>query len=131
MGEKLAQYFMSVKFGKLDAELDFLPTDIIGDKKPAAKDAKPVKPTRKEQTGKRAGKTRAEKLAKPLEENEMDRAEEAEFTQDQAKPVTVCHSDLEQAGEEGLSLRLGTDEVKASPEKDSGGPGSCNSSLKL
>jgi len=112
-GEKLAQYFMSVQFGKLDAELDILPTD-SDHEEPAPKEAESVKPTRKGRTAKRARKARAEKAAKPLEENEINGDEEAESTQDQAKPVTVCHSDLEQPEDEelgvGVGLRLGTDE---------------------
>jgi hypothetical protein len=115
-GEKIARYILAMEGDRLhskDAKLNFLPTDKFGEPEPKPGEAKSGKPTRKERMGKQARKAKRNNVAKPLEENEMG-AKEAESTQDDAKPVKVCNSDLEQPKEEGLGaglgLGLGTDE---------------------
>jgi hypothetical protein len=120
MGTKIAEYIMAVQRGKLDAQLDLLPTDKYENEEPAVKEAESVKPTPKCRTAQRARKTEPDNAAKPLQENEIAGAKEGEFSQDQSKSVKVNQTDLAPADDEGLGVRLGlgTDEAKASLEEN-------------
>jgi hypothetical protein len=112
-GEKLAKYFMSVQFGDLDADLDILPTDTFGDGDAPTKSRKnqPARrsrsgeggsnPARKERTAKRARKTSAKRADKPLEENVIDEADEAEYSQAESGSVKVNQTSSGQPSEDG------------------------------
>ncbi len=89
LGLKMAKMIMAIQRGNLDADVEFFPNDTIGEKEPAATEAAAVKPAREERTVQQAGKTSAEKAAKPLNENEIAGAQEAQSSQDQSKPVKV------------------------------------------
>ena len=97
-GQAMAEYIVKVQSGLVDAKLEFPGKE---------KTEKPVQPTTQRQTAKRAGKTRAEKADKPLEENEMEEEMEEETSQAQSSPVKPGKTDLEQPEEGGLGVRLG------------------------
>ena len=93
-GRKIAQYILAVQRGNLDADFDLLPTDKCEIEEAAEKEAKPVKPTRKPRTAQPARKTKPNNVAKPLEQNEMDRGKEEESSQGESKSVKVGQTGL-------------------------------------
>ncbi len=92
-GRKIAQYILAVRRGNLDADFDLLPTDKYEMEEAAEKRAKRVKPTQKRRTVQRPMKTQPDKVAKPLEENEIDDARDEESSQDESNPVKVNQTD--------------------------------------
>jgi hypothetical protein len=109
LGRKIAKYIIEVENDIPGAKLE------LPDNK---KIEKPAKPTRKQQTAKRANKTTAKTIDKQLEENEM----ENESPQDQSNPVKPGQTGLEQP-QEGepavaeamagkLGVGLGTEEMR-------------------
>ncbi len=119
-GRKIAEYILAVQRGKLDADLDLLPTDKYEIEEAAEKEAEPVKPARKEQPVKQARKTKVKKVANPLNTNDMDKKEESRISPVQSNPVKLNQTDLAQPHDGGLGAELGTDESKKSPEDGSG-----------
>ena len=105
-GQKIAEYILAVKRGNVEADLDILPTDTYGNGKTFEKEAEPVKSMPKKRTRAQTRKAARNNVSKPLEEGKIA-AHEAEPAQDDAKPVKVCNSDLEQLSQEGLGVRFG------------------------
>jgi hypothetical protein len=92
-GRKIAQFILAVKNDR-DPESDLLPTDKFAHEEPSPEEAEPVKPPRKRRTVKQAGKTRPQKSANALEENEMECETKEESSQDQSQLIKVNQSDL-------------------------------------
>jgi hypothetical protein len=92
-GRKIAQFILAVKNDR-EPESDLLPTDKFAHEKPSPEEANSVKPPRKRRTVKQAGKTRPQKAANPLEENEMECEKKEESSQAQSKSIKVNQSDL-------------------------------------
>jgi hypothetical protein len=93
IGRKIAKYILAVGNDR-PAELEILPTDKFEEPEQEPKEPESVKPTRRERTVKRAGKTWAKKVAKPLEKKEMDGGEEQQSSENQSKSIKVNQSDL-------------------------------------
>ncbi len=115
-GRKIAQYILAIQRGNLDADFDLLPTDKYEMEEAAEKKAKPVKPTRKRRTVKQARKTNPRRVAKPLQEKEMECTKETDSSPDQSKSVKVNQTDLASAHNDGLGAEPGAGESKKSPE---------------
>jgi hypothetical protein len=94
IGRKIAKYILAVGNDR-PAELAILPTDKFEEPEPEPKEPESIKPTRKERTVKRARKTRAKKVAKPLEENEIEGGNDEKPSQTGSNPVKVNQTDLE------------------------------------
>ena len=98
-GRKIAEYVLAVQRWNLDADFDLLPTDKYEIEEAAEKKAKSVKPARKRRSGHPATKAKPVNAAKPLEENEIDGAEDEKNSPDQSKSVKLNQtSSVGQAG---------------------------------
>jgi hypothetical protein len=93
-GRKIAQYILAVQRGKLDADLDLLPTDKYEIEEAAAKEEEPVKPAREEQTVQPATKTKPDDAAKPLQESEIGLPRRSRCGEDGSNSVKVNQTDL-------------------------------------
>ena len=93
-GRKIAEYILAIQRGMFHAELNILPTDTYKNEEPAVKEAKPVKPARKVQTRKRAGKTKPDAASKRLQESEIESEKEGQSSQDQSESVKVNQTDV-------------------------------------
>jgi hypothetical protein len=123
IGRKIAKYILAVGNDR-PAELAILPTDKFEEPEPEPKEPESVKPTRKERTVKRARRTRAKKVAKPLEESEISSPRRSRCGEGGLNPIKVNQTDLPPADEGGLGAGLGTNEAKESLKDGSGLPSS-------
>ena len=93
LGRKLARYIVAVENDVPGAKLEITDEDLKKAKQGRSK-LKCVKPTRKEQTVQRARKTRARKVANPLEENEIGSPRRSRCGEGGSNPVKVNQTDL-------------------------------------
>jgi hypothetical protein len=123
LGRKLAKYIVAVENDVPGAKLE-ITDEALKNAKRGREESKSVKPTRKRRTVQRAGKTKPDNLAKPLQENEIGSPRRSRCGKGGSNPVKVNQTDLAQPSDEGLGVRLGlgNDESKESLEDGSGSP---------
>ena len=92
-GRKIAQFILAVKNDR-EPESDLLPTDKFAHEKPSPEEANSVKPPRKRRTVKQAGRTRPQKAANPLEENEISSPRRSRCGEGGSKSIKVNQTDL-------------------------------------
>jgi hypothetical protein len=102
-GQKIAEYVQAVRRGKLDADLDLLPTDNYENEKAAEKEPEPVKPAQKEQTVQTAAKTKPDTVANPLQESEIGSPRRSRCGEGGSNPVKVNQTDLAPAVAEAMA----------------------------
>jgi hypothetical protein len=115
LGRKIAKYIIQVENDIPGAKLE-----LTNDEKNGKIAPNSVKPAPKKRTAKRARKTEATKMIKPLEENEMQGDEEAESSQDESSQVKPGQTDLEQPKEGGVGSRSGADETQQAHSETGG-----------